>query len=135
MKKTGDGRRIARVEQEIQKTIAQFLISGLKVRLPGLVTVARVLMPADLRTAKVYISVLGTDQEREEVLDLLQSHAHQVQNFIGRELRMRYCPRLTFYQDTTTEHVLKVDRILAELEKQKKSVVESDHNDNTDTEE
>lgn len=121
MKNTGDGRRVARVEQEVQKTIAQFLVSGLKVRLPGLVTVASVRMPADLRAAKVYISVLGADEEREKVLQLLQSQAYQIQNFIGQELRMRYCPRLTFFQDTTTEHVLKVDRILMELEQQKKS--------------
>lgn len=121
MKNTGDGRRVARVEQEVQKAVAQFLVSGLKVRLPGLVTVASVRMPADLRAAKVYISVLGTDEEREKVLQLLQSQAYQIQNFIGQELRMRYCPRLTFFQDTTTEHVLKVDRILMELEQQKKS--------------
>jgi len=128
MKNTGDGRRVARVEQEVQKAIAQFLVSGLKVRLPGLVTVASVRMPADLRAAKVYISVLGADEEREKVLELLQKQAYLIQNFIGQELRMRYCPRLTFFQDTTTEHVLKVDRILMELEQQKKLTEKSQNN-------
>jgi len=131
MKNTGDGRRVARVEQEVQKAIAQFLVSGLKVRLPGLVTVASVRMPADLRAAKVYISVLGADEEREKVLELLQKQAYLIQNFIGQELRMRYCPRLTFFQDTTTEHVLKVDRILMELEQQKK-LTEKSQNDSDD---
>lgn len=135
MKNTGDGRRIARVEQEVQKTIAQFLITGLKVRLPGLVTVARVQMPADLRAAKVYISVLGADEEREKVLELLQSQAHHIQNYIGQELRMRYCPRLTFFQDNTTEHVLRVDRILMELEEQRKSGTKSEDSSEDSTEE
>lgn len=125
MKNMGDGRRVQRVEQEIQKTIAQFLIKGFRERLPGLVTVARVMMPADLRTAKVYVSVLGSDQQREEAIEILQSQAFDVQNFIGRELRMRYCPRLTFYLDDTTEQILKIDRILHEID-QTKSKSEDD---------
>ena len=116
----GDGRRVQRVELEVQKTVAQFLLSGLRVRLPGLVTVSRVLMPADLRTAKVYISVLGSDEEREAALEKLQEQAFEIQRYIGQELRMRYCPKLTFYRDDTTEHVLKIDRILHELEENKK---------------
>lgn len=116
----GDGRRVHRVEQEVQKTVAQYLISGFRARLPGLVTVSRVIMPADLRTAKVYVSVLGTEAERKEALEILQERAFDVQNFIGKELRMRYCPKLTFFPDDTTEHVLKIDRILHELEEQRK---------------
>ena len=70
MKNMGDGRRVARVEREIQVTIAQFLIRGFKLPLPGLVTVASVKMPADLRAAKVYISVLGSEEQTEEVVEL-----------------------------------------------------------------
>ncbi len=121
MKKTGDGRRVARVEQEIQKTVAQFLISGFRFPLPGLVTVSRVIMPADLRNAKVYVSVLGSEADRKKALETLQERAYDVQNYIGKELRMRYCPKLTFFHDETTEHVLKIDRILHELEENKKN--------------
>lgn len=120
MKNMGDGRRIARVEREIQATIAQFLIRGFKTPLPGLVTVAQVKMPADLRAAKVYISVLGSKSEQDEALDLLQERAFEIQNFIGKELKMRYCPKLTFYPDHTTEQVLKVEKILQELEEERK---------------
>lgn len=116
MKNMGDGRRVARVEKEIQATIAQFLIRGFRSPLPGLVTVAHVKMPADLRTAKVYISVLGSKQDQEQTLELLQDRAYEIQNFIGKELRMRYCPKLTFFADHTTEELLKVEKILKELE-------------------
>lgn len=128
MKNTkGDGgRRVARVEQEIQKTIAQFLISGFRHPLPGLVTVARVMMPGDLRTAKVYVSVLGDDAVRKEALETLQERAFEVQNYIGKELRMRFCPKLSFYLDDTTEHVLRIDRILHDLEKEKQSASEDE---------
>ncbi len=125
MKNMGDGRRVARVEREIQATIAQFLIRGFKTPLPGLVTVAQVKMPADLRAAKVYISVLGSEAQQEEALELLQERAFEIQNYIGKELKMRYCPKLTFYPDHTTEQVLKVEKILQELDQERKQKGES----------
>ncbi|MGE5085083.1 MAG: 30S ribosome-binding factor RbfA [Bacillota bacterium] len=134
MKNMGDGRRVARVEREIQNTIAQFLIRGFKVPLPGLVTVASVKMPADLRAAKVYVSVLGDEKTQGETIELLQERAFEIQNFIGKELKMRYCPKLTFYVDHATEQVLKVERILSDLEaerkaKEPKTETESDSDD------
>jgi ribosome-binding factor A len=116
MKKAGDGRRTARAEREVQQAIANFLISGFKLPLPGLVTVANVQMPGDLRTAKVFISVLGAPENLQEAVKILRERAFEVQNFLGKELKMRYCPKLTFHADFNTEQVLKVERILAELE-------------------
>lgn len=129
MKNMGDGRRVARVEREIQATIAQFLISGFKSPLPGLVTVASVKMPADLRAAKVYISVIGSEGQLEETVELLQERAFEIQNYIGKQLRMKFCPKLTFYPDHLTDQVLKVERILHELEVERKAKGESDESD------
>ena len=119
MKNTGDGRRIQRVEREVQQTVASFLLKGFKTPLPGLVTISRVTMPADLRIARVYVSVLGDDNIRDEVIELLNERAFEVQNYIGRELKMRFCPKLTFYNDDSTEHVLKIEKILHDLNQQK----------------
>ena len=121
MKDMGDGRRIARVEREIQATVAQYLIRSMRSELPGIVSVASVKMPGDLRTAKVYISVIGSEDERKEVLKILTARAYEVQNFIGSELKMRYCPKLTFFTDYATDEIVKVDRILAELELERRA--------------
>lgn len=117
---SGDNRRVARVEKEVQQTIAQFLISGVKGPMPGLVTVTKVIMPADLRAAKVYISVLGSEEDREVVMETLKDQAPQAQKFIGDQLRMRYCPKLTFFKDDTTDQVMKINRILHDLETERK---------------
>ncbi len=115
MKKVDDGRRVSRVEKEIQVTIAQFLIRGFKLPLPGIITVSSVKMPGDLRTAKVYISILGSDEDKDLAIETLQERAFEVQNYIGKELKMRYCPKLTFLPDHATEQVLKIERIIQEL--------------------
>ena len=116
---SGDGRRIARAEQEIKKTIAQYMIAGFRHPLPGLITIVNVVMPGDLRTAKVYVSVLGDEKQRDGTIEIMQSRAFEVQEYIGKQLRMRFCPKLTFYADDTTEHVMKIDRILHELEQER----------------
>ena len=119
MKNMGDGRRVARVEKEVQQIVASFLITGLRVRLPGLVTVSQVKMPADLRTAKVYVSVMGSKAERDEAIDLLQENAGEIQRKLATELKLRYTPMLTFFPDETTEKVLKIEKILNDLAKEK----------------
>jgi ribosome-binding factor A len=118
-KEAGDSRRVARVEREIQHTVAQFLISGFKLPLPGIVTVSRVIMPGDLRTAKVFISVLGDPKDMDKAVEILQERSFEVQRFIGQELKMRYCPKLTFFPDHNTQEVLKVERILQTLEEER----------------
>lgn len=120
MKNTGDGRRVQRVEREVQMVIAQFLISGFRHPLPGIVTISSVRMAGDLRTAKVYVSVLD-EKESDGVVELLNSKAFEIQDHISRSLKMRYCPKCTFYADHTTEQVLKIEKILHDLEKEKKS--------------
>ncbi len=117
----GDQRRVNRVEKEIQITIAKYLISGFSQKLPGLVTVSFVRMPGDLRTAKVYISVLGADDDKSRVIEILNERNFEIQKFIAQELKMRYCPKLTFFEDHTTEQVLKVEKILHEIKNDKKS--------------
>lgn len=124
MKNMGDGRRIARVEKEVQIQVAQYLQAGFSTPLPGLVTISHVKMPADLRTARVYVSILGADDQKEEVIDLLQERAFEIQDYIGRKLKMRYCPKLTFDLDHTTDQVLKIEKILHDISGSKKATDE-----------
>jgi ribosome-binding factor A len=131
MKNMGDGRRISRVESEVQRIVSQYLITQLREEIPGIITVSRVKMPADLRLAKVYISILNPKEDMKGVLKKLQYHAADIQRFIGDSLRMRYCPKLAFFEDETTQKVLKVDEILRSLAppEVKKPEVDEDHDE------
>lgn len=121
MKNTGDGRRKVRVEKEVQELISNFIIRQLKHDLPGLVTVTRVMMPADFRTASIHVTYFAPVQEEgaavTDVAEVLQSWAKDMQDEIGHTLKMRYCPKLTFYNDETTEKILKIEKILSDISK------------------
>lgn len=133
MAKEPDNRRVTRVEKEVQQTVSNFIIHHLQQELPGFVTVSRVRMPADLKAAKVYVSLLAAggskseefgDMSEEEALKLavetLQSSAYEIQNQINKELKLRYCPKLQFYADETTETALRVESLLSKLSEERK---------------
>lgn len=117
------GRRVAKVEKQVHETIATYLLRGFRYPLPGIVTLTRVIMPADLRSAKVYVSVISPNLDSEskaqsvadEAVDILSENAFEIQEHLGKTLKMRYCPKLHFFKDNTTEQVLKVEKILQDL--------------------
>lgn len=133
MAKSGDGRRVAMMEKEIQQVVARYILRDIKDELPGLVTVSRVQVPADLRSANVYVTVLAIgdiepanreDIEtklRKEAAKILQNWAGEIQAQIDRELGLRFVPKLSFHADDSIQKVLKVDGLLRDLSQKKKA--------------
>lgn len=118
MKNMGDGRRKTRVEKEVQTVVSNFIIQQMKNDVPGLVTVSRVQMPADFRTAEIFVTYYDTaegENSEFDVVDVLQQWAKDIQDEIAHQLKMRYCPRIRFSYDQTTEHILKIEKILSNL--------------------
>lgn len=128
MKKQGDGRRVQKVEKEVHETVADYFIRYMTATpdVEGLLTVTRVMMAADLRSAKIYITVFipdadeslpKTHKKKEEITEYVQSRAFDIQDHISSKLKMRYCPKLTFFLDESMEKILKIERTLSDLEK------------------
>lgn len=125
MKNMNDGRRVARVEREVQSVISAFIIQRVQRELPGLITVTRVQIPADLRQARVFVSLLQTNVEElknstqakvlKEAVGILQDWAPDIQEEIGNKLDMKYLPKLTFFPDESTEKILKIEKIISEM--------------------
>ena len=120
MKNTGDGRRKVRVEKEVQEIVSRFIIEQLRQDLPGVITVTRVQMPADFRAAQLFVTYFAPENSDEKVPDVakvLNSWAKDIQDEIAHVLKMRYCPKLTFFNDETTEKILKIEKILNDIAK------------------
>ncbi len=118
MKNTGDGRRKVRVEKEVQEIVSRFIITNLRQDLPGLITVTRIQMPADFRAAQIFVTYFQPENTNDKVPDVakvLNSWAKDIQDEIAHVLKMRYCPKLTFFNDETTEKILKIEKILSDI--------------------
>jgi ribosome-binding factor A len=109
-----DSRRMQRVEKELRSLVGTYILTRFDDLPHKMVTVNRVLCSKDLQHAKVFVGVIG-DNPLKPVLQSLNHGAREIQGYIGRELPIRYCPKLQFLADETTEQILKVETILSQL--------------------
>src|SRR6476660_9621790 len=107
--------RMRRINEVLREVVGA-AISELSDPRIGFVTVTSVETSPDLRTAKVYVSVLGSEEEREATLEGLRSSHGVLQSRIAAETRMKRTPTLSFHYDPTVETGMRISRILDEDE-------------------
>lgn len=95
-----------------------------------LVTVTRVEITKDLHYAKVYVSVIGNEEIKKETLIALQSAAGFIAVNSSKKVTMRYFPELTFKLDDGVDKHMRIEELLSEISKEKKSRTEEPHDDN-----
>jgi ribosome-binding factor A len=110
-----------RVDEVIRQVIGDAVAADLKDPRVGFVTVTDVRTSADLRHARVYVSVLGDGgapsepSQREATLEGLRSAHGYLQGRIAGELRLKRTPTLEFVYDDTTDRALRVDALIDEI--------------------
>lgn len=104
--------RMRRVNEVMREVISEALATELQDPRIGFVTVTAVETSPDLRSARVYVSVLGDEREREDTLAGLRSSHGVLQSLIARETRMKRTPTLTFHYDESIERGQRVTKLL-----------------------
>ena len=105
-----DRRRIDRVNGLLRAEISALLASRLNdPRLRGIITVTQVQTAADLRSARVYVSIMGDDAVRQQALDGIRSSASYLRRELRSRVALRYVPFLTFLLD---DAILEADRLM-----------------------
>ncbi len=105
-----------RVGQEIQAAIASLITRG-QLRDPriGFITITGVKVSPDLRVAKVYYSMLGTDQERKESQQGLEAARGFIRREVTARIQLRVSPEIYFVFDKSIVEGDKIDRLLREV--------------------
>ena len=111
-----DHRRADRVAEAIRMDVATFLQSGAKdPRLLAIVTVTGVDVDRDLRSARVFVSMMGTDAERASTLDALASMTGHLRSRLARSLQLRVAPELSFRLDESVARAARIESLLAQV--------------------
>ncbi len=106
--------RVDRVSKLLRAEISKIIREDVKdPRVEGIV-ITEVTVTKDLRQGKVFFSLYGTDKEKQDALEGLKGATYLVQEELGRHLRMKHTPRLTFYIDEALERGFEI------IEKMKK---------------
>lgn len=107
--------RMRKVNELVREVVAD-AVRDLKDPRIGFLTITGTETSPDLRHAVVYYSVLGSDDEKADTADALESAKSRIQGVLGRETRMRYTPVLEFKVDPSIDEGLRITQILADLE-------------------
>jgi ribosome-binding factor A len=111
------GLRQLKVNEGIKETLSMIIAGeGMKDPRVGFVTVTSVEATPDLRQAKVYVSVLGKEREREATMEALEHSRGYLQSRLGESLRMKRTPKLQFIYDDTLDNALHIQRLLKKEE-------------------
>ena len=104
----------------IQREISEMLLRSVKDPRIGFVTITRVAVTDDCRSAKVYFSVAGTAEEREKSTEGLESAKGFVRKELGRRMRLRYTPDIVFQFDPSIEYAISIEEVFEQLKEERK---------------
>lgn len=105
------GRRTERLGEEVREEVAK-IVAQLKDPRIGFVTVTRVSLSPDLRSARIYVGVLGDEAQQRKTLQGLRQAAGFVRRELGRRISVRHTPELSFQYDEGLEATDRVAKIL-----------------------
>ena len=109
--------RIQRVRELLKQEIGEAIRREFHVNEAGLISVNNVDVAGDVRSAVVFISILGTADQQKRGFQLLTGHRIRIQSMIGRSIVLKYTPTLKFVFDDSIMRGNRVLQILDELEK------------------
>ena len=108
--------RMTRVNDEITKELASIIRGELKDPRIGVMTsVLRVETTQDLKYCKIFISVLGNDEEKKEVMKGLKSASGYIRHLLAERINLRITPELMFRLDDSVEYGIKMSKLIEQI--------------------
>ncbi len=114
-------RRLKRVGALLKNEIGNIIQEGLTGTHEGLVSVTEVKVAADLKSAKVFVSIFAEEDETEESFKLLINSRTVFRRELSRRIRLRHIPELTFYRDASLYEGSRITELLEKIEQERKN--------------
>jgi ribosome-binding factor A len=110
--------RLKRVNNELRHIVSDMLLRDMKdPRISGFVTITDVVTAKDLRTARIYVSIMESEEKRAEILERLNAASHYMRKRIREESRLRAVPIIHFFHDNSIERGVRVAMLIDEISK------------------
>jgi ribosome-binding factor A len=107
--------RVERLNESIKELLSELILTSVKDPRVGFVTITGVDVARDLETAKVYYSVMGDEEEREESKKGLISAKQFLRKSVGTELKLRNAPDLRFIYDDTLDRSMRIEEAIRDI--------------------
>jgi len=112
--------RAQRVAEEIKREVSDILRTEMKdPRMKGFISVTGVDVTRDIRQARIFISVYGNEEEQTRTIEALTKAAGFIRTEIGRRIRLRHTPEVSFHLDQSIAYGAHINQLLRELDRSK----------------
>ncbi len=122
--------RVERVSALIKEELCKIFREKIRDPRVGFLTITNVDLTADLRSARVYFSVIGDDKVKKDTLDVIRKASGFIRGQLGSRIRIKFTPELTFMLDNSLEHSQHIDDILKKIHSNSPSHNEIDKDQN-----
>ncbi|AET60419.1 30S ribosome-binding factor RbfA [Paenibacillus sp. NRS-1782] len=112
--------RTGRVGEQIKKELSQLIQTELKDPRIGFITVTGVDLTNDLSQAKIYLSVLGDEEQKTSSLKALDKANGYLRSELGKRIRLRHIPELIFKIDESIAYGSRIEKLLSDIDKDEK---------------
>ena len=112
--------RVRKLQEFIKQEVSNMLMRGLKDPRIGFTTVTDVYVTGDLRQATIYVSLFGSDKEKEHTLIALRHAGGHIRTELGKLLHLRHTPEVSFEKDTSLDYSMHIESLLNEIKKDEK---------------
>lgn len=123
--------RVRKLQEFIKQEVSQMLMRGMKDPRIGFTTVTDVEVTGDLRQAKIYVSLFGSDKEKADTLQALKHARGHVRSELGKILNLRHVPEIDFDKDTSLDYSMHIESLINEIHQEPTST-EKETNDEQD---
>ncbi len=114
--------RISRINDEILKEISQIIRLEVKdPRISSMTSVIRVDTTPDLKYCKVFVSVLGNEEEKQSVMKGLKNAGGFIRHLLAERVNLRFTPQLQFKLDESTEYAIHMSQLIDQVAKERQA--------------
>ncbi|MBN1292619.1 MAG: 30S ribosome-binding factor RbfA [Candidatus Latescibacteria bacterium] len=110
--------RSDRVSHLIHREVSEIIDHELRDERIGMVTVTGVDVSKDLRNAKIYVSILGTENDIKDSMKALNAATGFIRTTLGSRVILKYLPTISFQHDTSTINGMHIDKLLEKIKKE-----------------
>ena len=114
--------RISRINDEIMKELSQIIRFEVKdPRINAMTSVIRVDTTTDLKYCKVFVSVLGNEEEKQNVMKGLKNASGFIRHLVAERINLRFTPELQFKLDESTEYAIHMNQLIEQVAKERET--------------
>lgn len=110
--------RVEKIQELIKQETSEIIMRELKDPRVGFVTVTEVDVSSDLRNAKLYVSILGSDKQIEDTWKGLNSSLGFIRRELAHRIRLKFIPEIKFFMDTSLQYSAHIQELLIKVQKE-----------------